>query len=876
MEISGLINLTIIMQGVQTLLVSLVFFQFYYTYRRHYLQLWAWSWLCFSAYFFGGLASFALITHFSPSHPLRLLTSSLYLSAGYLQVPLLLLGAYELASGKIASTRTLVRLLVSAAAFAIALVVLTTFITDPSVRFFLRIGLHSLVSGGAFLLGVYLIFRGWSLSRKPGSMIALSGFFLYGVYQFFYATLSLPSFNSAGSSNLLFYYILTETILLFWTSLGLVVWLLEDERRQATEAKDALEVSEERFKAQYKGVPIPTYTWRRVDDDFILVDYNDAADKVTKGKGREFIGSKATEVYSDEPELIENFSRCYKDRGVVSSSGQFRYKTTGELRSLEVSFVFVLPDIVMVHTRDVTEQSEAERGLHESEKQYRFMAEAMPQQVWTAGADGLLDYVNERCIDYFGYTENRGLDMEWQDVVHPDDLSTCAQKWGSSLQTGETYEVEFQLKGDDGKYRWHLGRASAMRDEDGNIVKWVGTNTNIDKLKKAEETLLEMKSQLLQSQKLESVGRLAGGIAHDFNNMLTAINGYSDLILRKLDQNSPLRANLEEIKKAGNRSAELTHQLLAFSRQQVLQPKVLIVNEVVSDTSKMLQRLIGEHIRLNLSLCPDLNLIEADPGQLVQVIMNLAVNARDALPDGGILSMETANVYLDEGYGDRHVSAEPGSYVMLTVRDNGLGIDKEVLPHIFDPFFTTKEIGKGTGLGLATAYGIVKQSGGYIWVDSEVDCGTTFKIYLPCVESTLETNETIDSEKAFPLGTETVLLVEDEDMVRELVREVLESCGYRVITACNGAEALELFTQPGFEIDLLMTDVVMPEMDGRQLAEIISKSHSQIPVLFASGYTNDSRIVNGIAEAGANFIQKPFAAHALARKISDILHSPNK
>jgi PAS domain S-box-containing protein len=382
--------------------------------------------------------------------------------------------------------------------------------------------------------------------------------------------------------------------------------------------------------------------------------------------------------------------------------------------------------------------------------------------------------------------------------------------------------------------------------------------------------------QLRQSQKLESVGRLAGGIAHDFNNMLTAINGYSDLTLRRLGEDDPLRKNIEEIKKAGERSAALTNQLLAFSRRQVLKPKVVDINHTVVEISTMLKRLLGEDIQLVTNLSPRLGRVEADPGQLTQVIMNLAVNARDAMPDGGELTIETANVYLDEGYAARHISARAGSFVVVSVSDRGTGMDRETLQHIFEPFYTTKEMGKGTGLGLATVYGIVKQSGGYIWAYSELGEGTIFKIYLPRIDEETESVEiSAESEKILN-RTGTILLVEDEEIVRNLSRKILETCGYTVIEASNGVEALTFCEQPNFEIDLVITDVVMPKMSGRQLAEQLAVLRPGINVLFMSGYTDDAIVRQGIIETGSNFIQKPFTFKAFAAKVKELLDGKAK
>jgi len=383
-----------------------------------------------------------------------------------------------------------------------------------------------------------------------------------------------------------------------------------------------------------------------------------------------------------------------------------------------------------------------------------------------------------------------------------------------------------------------------------------------------------LEEQLRQSQKVEAIGRLAGGIAHDFNNLLTAIVGYSDLALTNLGEDSPLSADIIEIRKAGQRAATLTRQLLAFSRKQVLQPIVLDLNDVVSNTDKMLRRLIGEDIELVTLLGKDLGCVRADPGQIEQIILNLTLNARDAMLQGGKLTIETANVELDEAYARRHIAVEPGSYVMLAVSDNGLGMDAETQEHLFEPFFTTKEVGKGTGLGLSTVYGIVKQSCGNISVHSEPRKGTLFQIYFPRVHEAAEVWE--QPRKSDPerlTGTETVLLVEDQGIVRNLVRHVLERREYTVLEASHGEEALQLANRHEGSIHLLVTDVVLPRMSGRQLAERIAALRPEVRVLYMSGYTDDAIVHHGVLDPGISFLQKPFTPDALARKIREILDS---
>jgi signal transduction histidine kinase/CheY-like chemotaxis protein len=383
--------------------------------------------------------------------------------------------------------------------------------------------------------------------------------------------------------------------------------------------------------------------------------------------------------------------------------------------------------------------------------------------------------------------------------------------------------------------------------------------------------------QLRQSQKMEAVGRLAGGVAHDFNNLLTAILGYGQLMQTRLDQASPLHREVEEILKAGQRAASLTRQLLAFSRKQVLQPKVLDLNAVVTDIDKMLARLIGEDIEMIAFPDPKLGRVKADPGQIEQVIMNLVINARDAMPQGGKLIIQTSNVILEDSYtGKRNLNLKPGPYVMLAVTDTGYGIDQKILPHIFEPFFTTKEQGKGTGLGLSTVYGIINQSGGDIWVETDTGRGTTFKIYLPRVDNPAEEQQASESRESLLSVSETVLLVEDEDVVRKLVREILEMNGYNVLQAANGREALPICEQHAGPIHLMLTDVVMPQMGGRELAERVASLRPDMKVLFMSGYTDDAIVHHGVLDSGIAFIQKPFTPDSLARKVRDMLDSTAK
>jgi len=380
-----------------------------------------------------------------------------------------------------------------------------------------------------------------------------------------------------------------------------------------------------------------------------------------------------------------------------------------------------------------------------------------------------------------------------------------------------------------------------------------------------------LEEMLHQSQKLEAVGRLAGGVAHDFNNLLGVITGHGDLMRRQVPEDHPARRRLEQVMKAAERAAGLTRQLLAFSRKQVMQPKLLDLNAAVRDLGKMLERVVGEDVEIEVRAAAELGMVKADPTQVDQVLMNLVVNARDAMPKGGQLTIETANVEFDEAYVASHPPAQPGRFVMLAVSDNGVGMDAETQEHIFEPFFTTKAPGEGTGLGLATVYGVVKQSGGNVWVYSEPGRGTTFKIYLPRVDGEASAGEAAREPAASARGHETVLVVEDTADLRETIREVLEERGYRVLAAADGEKALALVAERTGPIELLLTDVVMPKLGGAELARRVAELRPEIRVLYMSGYSNGAVSRQGALAPGVTLLEKPFTGDALARAVREAI-----
>jgi PAS domain S-box-containing protein len=508
---------------------------------------------------------------------------------------------------------------------------------------------------------------------------------------------------------------------------------------------------------------------------------------------------------------------------------------------------------------DISDRKRGEESLRQSESQFRALFENALDAVLIANDQGVYVDANPAACHLLGVSYNEVIGRTIRDFTEDDYAAETLRSWEQFLKEG-------MMRGG-----FHLRRPGGeVVEVDFSATANFVPGRHLSLLRDVTERR-KLEDQLRQSQKLESVGMLAGGIAHDFNNLLTVITGYSELTLKHLDIADPLARNIEEVKKAAERATSLTRQLLAFSRKQVLQPKILDLNSVILNIEKMLGRLVGEDMELHTLPGVELGRVKADPGQIEQVLLNLVVNSRDAMPTGGKITIETANVYLDESYARRHIAVQTGWYAMLAVTDTGHGIDAETQKHIFEPFFTTKEQGKGTGLGLSTVYGIVKQSGGNIWVYSEVGLGTSFKIYLPLVSEEVTKP---DAEHVRPESiavSETILLAEDEEMVRKLTRDSLNAHGYTVLEAANAEEALLICQEHEGPIHLLLTDAVMPRMSGKALADKFIALRPEARVLYMSGYTDRAIVHHGILDEDIDFIGKPFTPDALVLKVVEML-----
>jgi PAS domain S-box-containing protein len=563
----------------------------------------------------------------------------------------------------------------------------------------------------------------------------------------------------------------------------------------------------------------------------------------------------------DRQVLTQGVTQTFEESGTANGVSRVYLSTKGPYRDAHGEIIGLLGV-----ARDITERKQAEEEMRQSQQKLRIHFEHTPLAVVEWDLDFRVAAWNPSAERIFGYSRLEALGQHARFIVPPQYREHVNHTWEALLkQAGGTRSTNDNVTKD--------GRSISCEWYNTPLVDESGRVLGVASLVQDVTERVALEERLRQSQKMEAVGRLAGGVAHDFNNLLTVILGYSQILADGLPEGSRLADNTAQIKSAADRAAGITRQLLAFSRKSVLSPRVINLNDVVLNLDSLLRRLIGEDIEVRTVPANDLGSVKADPSQIEQVLMNLALNARDAMPRGGTVTLETGNVTLDGTYARDHQSVEPGRYVMLAVSDTGEGMGPETQARIFEPFYTTKEVGKGTGLGLSMVYGIVKQSGGYIWVYSEPDRGTTFKIYLPRVDQPAEVVGGDTRTPKVQRGTETILLVEDDEQLRALTSSVLGHCGYNVLVASTPEDGLAICKSTSHDIRLLVTDVVMPRMNGRQLAEQAQQIRPGMRVLYISGYTNDAIAHYGVLDPGLWFLPKPYALSSLIAKVREVLDS---
>jgi PAS domain S-box-containing protein len=578
-------------------------------------------------------------------------------------------------------------------------------------------------------------------------------------------------------------------------------------------------------------------------------------------------------VPEDQARIASELSRLVRT-GERDMSMEIRaYHRDGSIVWVESTGTNLLddPDVraIVGNYRDITARKRSDEALRASELRYRRIVDNTSDGVWMYDASGNTTFMNPRMAEMLGCSVESAIGQPVYAFVD-EALRDEARARVAARKEGVVLLAEFRLKRRDGSDLWVSVRSDSLLDDEGNYESSLALMTDITERRKAEATLRRSEEQLRQAQKLEALGRLAGGVAHDFNNVLSVILSYSAMLAADLGPADPMRGDLDEISKAGHRAAALTRQLLMFSRQEVAEPRVLDLNDLLANMGRMLQRILGEDVVLVSVRAPAVGRIRADPGHVEQIIMNLVVNARDAMPTGGKLTIETANVFLDETYAREHLGVVPGAYVRLTVTDTGMGMNAATQARIFEPFFTTKEKGKGTGLGLSTVFGIVQQCQGGIWVYSEPGHGTTFKVHLPRVDAKAD-RITPSVAPVSVRASETILLVEDEDQIRVVAREILRKQGYRVLEARNAGEALLHCESYAGPIHLLLTDVVMPQMSGPELAKRLVRIRPTVRVLCMSGYTDDAVVRHGALADGMAYLQKPITPDNLAQKVRAVL-----
>ena len=645
---------------------------------------------------------------------------------------------------------------------------------------------------------------------------------------------------------------------------------LQRERAHAekTQAESALAASERRFRSLVQN---SSDLVTILAPDGTITYASDSAERIVGYSPADLVGTSLLE-YLDESH-VDRVRGLLRTNGKSSVTGPIEFslrRADGSAVWLEAVGSNLLTDAtirgIVLNARDVSERKRADRELRESEERYRDLFDNASDLVCMAAPDGSLLYVNKAWQDGIGYGDDEIGRMQLLDIVHPDSRKYYAEVVERVLQGDRLNHVELVFVPKAGTPITVEGNLSCtFKDGAPSAVR--GIYRDITERKRVEE-------HLRRAERMQAAGKLAGGVAHEVNNMMTGVIGFSEFLLRSLEPTDPRRADVEEVIKAGTRAADVTRQLLAFTRQQFLRPQVVQINAVVSEMEKMLRRSLGEDKLLELRLSPDAGEIRADRGQLEQVLINLVLNARDAMTGHGRVAIETGPAAWDQVYAQRHggVDIPLGPYVMLAVSDDGCGMDADLQARIFEPFFTTKAIGQGTGLGLSTVYGIVKQSGGYIWVYSEPGEGSVFKVYLPQARVVSEPDEPLTELALAPVGgSETILVIEDEDIVRNLACRGLRDHGYAVVEARNGAQALRYVREHPDAIDLVISDVVMPEMGGRELGQSLGTLAPELPVLYMSGYTGEDVVQRGLLDPSAPFQQKPFTPVGLAQRIRAML-----
>ena len=672
-------------------------------------------------------------------------------------------------------------------------------------------------------------------------------------------------------------YLVAEFTVTPQTQNGSVIGVLGIARdiTERKRAEEALRESEERYRTILDNI----------EDGYFEVDiagnftfFNDSL-CIILGYSRDEMMGMNNRQYMDK----ENAQKVYQTFNQVYTTGKPQISFDWEIIRKDCIKRFIESSVSLIRNskseqigfrgvvRDVTDRKQAEEALRKSEQRFRELYDNAPVGYFEYDTQGRITNINRTELEMLGYTLDEMIGQPvWKFIVEKGEArQQILAKLAGTIPPARGLERTYRRK--DGTTFSGIVEDRLILDSKGKIKGIRAIIQDITERKQAEDKMIALQDQLRQSQKMEAIGGLAGGIAHDFNNLLTVIKGYSQLSLTEMKEGEPLRENIEEIKKSADRAADLTRQLLAFSRRQVMEMKVMDLNDLLRNLGKMLHRVISEDIELATILEENLGRVKTDPGQIEQVIMNLAVNARDAMSKGGKLTIETANVDLDQAYARAHVAVKPGPYVMISVSDTGVGMTPEVRDRVFEPFFTTKEKGKGTGLGLSTVYGIVKQSGGNIWVYSEPGKGTEFKIYLPRVDEPLEELKEKVEKEGLPRGNERILIVEDEEDVLKLAGRILRRQGYEVLEAINGGEVLKICRGEKKPIHLILTDVVMPQISGRELIKRCQEVRQDFKVIYMSGYTDDIITHHGVLQKGLDYIQKPFTVDELARKVRRVL-----